>query len=538
VVAEELWLPFAVPDTELVVGRWNAVRVAARRLPDGVHAEARAAGRGRAIVLDLRLRGNAAVAAATAEPVPWRLRPPERPVVAVGSPFETWIEAVGRAAAAGARDAPRRRPRCSVREFESGLRSLERLTVDLQAHAHATLDPDAASAARRFGETAQFWVYQRFEGDRTGRLRQLADVAPGVLVFAAGCAAEPWSRDVARRIVADALEGRRLPSLVRDAVALWAARADLALRIHGADAPRPAKGLGRLSALDERARAQILDRKCRLVRAAGPLTEPGILLLPPLHDFRPQDVPSDPAANAAWFRTLHAAEATWTRDPDPAAQDVRVALTRFLSAREAGVERPDLPTEETARRIEHLHDFLRATGRRPGPDTDAIRLVAESEEWHATVAAQAREAVAAHQALPVARVGGALVWGDRPLPLAPFGEWNPEPGDRLAPVETAAGLARESAEMDNCVATYAGRALAKRCLIVSGTLRFGRVTIEVVRGEGGRLEVAQARGPSNASLTATQRQRLVAWLDWARACDATARTPLLTANRRGAGRRA
>ena len=238
------------------------------------------------------------------------------------------------------------------------LRRCRRFLNDLLAHAAAACDPIVRELALRFRPSVRLRIYESVVGDPTGRVAQLAETCPGGLLFALALRSEP-ARDLRAagdRLLSDAVAGCPIDRALDEAIEVWVGSTHTSGRL------RQARWLGawqRIDSMTPAERRKVLAQKRLLIRRAGRLVNPFLLLLPPPLAFAPDDVPEAPRANARWYAILQ--DRSLMATPDGTSDQHVTGLCQLLSR--VG------PLLWNDRRIHPnvivgwLLDFLRAVGR-------------------------------------------------------------------------------------------------------------------------------------------------------------------------------
>jgi hypothetical protein len=364
-----------------------------------------------------------------------------------------------------------------------------RLVNDLLEHATAASDAVARDVAMRFRPSVRFRVYGQVIADGTGRIGQLAGASPGSLLFALALQSEqaPDLRAAGHRLLSDAVAGRNLDGALDQAVEAWASAAETAERLRLArwrDAWQrlDVAGLGR---------ERLLGQQRLLVRRAGRLVNPFLLLLPPPLAFAPEDIPAAPRANARWYAMMK--HPALLGGAAPGDSDRRAAgLSALLSRTGLQLTGDDLHVHP-AILPGRLLDFLHAVeGAPPARASSLSRLLEKSLGWHGGVAGD-RDA------------------DNRPFPAAPLAQWS-SPSVEVGALRDAGALAVEGADMHNCVASLTDRARAGLSFFFSAVVADRHLTVEVRPGADGRLDIVELAGRANRPATGAERAALLPWL--------------------------
>ena len=350
------------------------------------------------------------------------------------------------------------------------LSAAARLLTAAAAHVPALCSPTALQASRGFpgGGMMHWFVYESVVNDPTGRVAQIADVCPGLLVLARGlrsCGAG----DRCDELLAAIRSGAKLGSILDFGLDAWTRQL---------------------------APGEIRIQRLR-IRRAGMLVRPSTLLTRPVPGVAATDIPTDEQLNARWFEvTSH--DLLW-RPPGPE-QDGALAprqlrgLGGFLSRHWRAIDDHAGRTHGLETVLRELVDFVRFSGRCPGRRTDPVRLIDECRRWHEQPHWEH------HVTLPP----------DTPLGTAGLSGWIGR-GVTVTPLRTVGELIRESRAMRHCVAWHAKRAAAGEVQIFHATVDGQRLTVMTDR-RGGRLRVIEAAGVCNRPPTSEVNDRLALWI--------------------------
>jgi hypothetical protein len=398
---------------------------------------------------------------------------------------------------ASQRRSPRGDPAASetMRRVYAALADIERRAADLCAQS-------ARCLALRFPFHLRFWVYARLAEDPTGRLAQLACACPGALTFAFGLQ-EATKRgavdtdEAARRLLADVVGGRRLAPALRDAVEAWAKGAAEIVR----ESERWDPVWSRVAYAVGAEREALLHGQQLLIRRAGPMVSSTTLFLPPPISFAAADIPRAVRANARWYRVIKSSRSLLVGMP--AAESERAeAFCGFISKNAPGLVRARDP-ELVRSRVESVRDYVVATGRWPGRQTNARRLLAESARWHRQLY-RLRELADLKCLFPELEIDSTSS-----LPPPPLAGWNA--GEvAVAPLTSVTAFIDEGQRMLNCVALRLPAALCGDSALYHATIDGAGLTVELVQG-GGRWQLAEAKQAANREPTAHQWEVLRRW---------------------------
>ena len=351
-------------------------------------------------------------------------------------------------------------------------------------HLQSLLVPHGVQAALAFKDPATWWeIYRVTAGDATGRLGQMAQACPGLVLFLLALPDE-----VARPLINGVISGRRLNHLLDEAAEAW---------MRWYVEVGPAERCRRLPPEDDR-RRMVANQRVRL-RRAGPLVSRDLLLVPPPPALVPEDIPRDPERNRDWFMVTSVWGLPWTdwwRWGDMSSVD-RDGLSRFLSrqwedlCQHAELSPADAPME-VLRFVLHLADYVRVMGRELDRDVGARRIVRELNDWDL--------AMCSHHTLPPnveLQTRGLTAWQGG--------------GGTIRPLATVGELVEESRAMEHCVAGMAKIGMEGRAVFLHGEIAARPVTIEVApHGAGFRL--VDARGRRDRLLTADEHAVILRWL--------------------------
>jgi hypothetical protein len=240
---------------------------------------------------------------------------------------------------------------------------------DAWFHLEARLEARAWALARRFSPRLRWSLYELLASDGSGRLAQLADAAPGALVFSVMHAlmADARGREAARAFWTDVIAGRPLRQSLTPLLEDWAL---LASRMKLDGAARPLEPLAHVS-LSER-RKRLLHQRTLLRRTRAGL-DGRLLWRPAPHAFVPEDIPTTLEAQARWLRTLQRFSSHLSGEP-AAPRKVQDAFMGWLSAHAA----QPLPYGWTPRALFHGVLTHRAVlPRRLSPE----RLMEKLDAW-------------------------------------------------------------------------------------------------------------------------------------------------------------
>jgi hypothetical protein len=354
----------------------------------------------------------------------------------------------------------------------------------LYRHLHVA---EIGRAARAFGPRVDadpaiaWWIFGEARADASGRLLQLVEVCPALLSLLRWLELQ-GQRQQAVEVLGAAVRGRRLPALVRRAVACWAA-------VVGLD------GEGR------RRRAQVtLLRRLAFIPALGAWQRP----LP--EGVNVDDLPTTLWRQRRWLtvlrhRGLRACELNKLSDPQRrgvgaffSRHAVRLhALAQRLYADGRGrTASDDLILANLLRR---LLPYVEQAGRVPGAQSNPDRWVRDSSRWHER-----------------------MQWGETALPVGAElprlarTHWC-EPRLEIRQLVTRDEIVEEGVRMRHCVAAMADQALESPIYYFHVVCEGAELTLSVVRLAGDRgYDLAELRGPHNRPATAAQQRAVESWV--------------------------
>lgn len=263
---------------------------------------------------------------------------------------------------------------------EEQIADMKRAIRQVVLHLEALLVPRSVLAARAFIEPGIWWfVYEVTASDPSGRVAQLAESCPGLLIMARGLRYEK-AGEVCKQIFKEVVRGRCLNELLDIAAHAWTLHhLDLcARRCLPAPATIERKRLAR-------------DQRQRIMRAS-PLVPFGLLLRPPPPSMVPEDIPRDPERNKSWYMFTSHPFLPW---PDGAwqprlSQSQKIGLSCFLSKQWPAIclkwQVPDRSDHalELGRMLEsflrNLLDYMEHAGLELTRETNADWLLEEIEQ--------------------------------------------------------------------------------------------------------------------------------------------------------------
>ena len=311
------------------------------------------------------------------------------------------------------------------------------------------LPRSARSVARAFHPSTRLDVVRRVAADPSGRVAQLAKVCPGVFVLAVGLGA----RDALDEACLRTIRGEPLADALAPVLARWAA--------------------GRKGAVD-------VARHSRFVRRAPAALDPRLSLYPFPIGLALDDVPSEPAARAAWFTAAGA----FAGRTDCHAHAPDSPLAAFVSAQGAslGVADP-----------RHLKDLLtrlelrgQALGRWPARRT--------------TMDAAKRAAGRFYEGISTRRVPSRRLFSPTNSDL------------RVRMLHSAVELAAEGERMRHCLANYEDYLYEGKLMLFSGTYENTRFTASATILSDGTLLLDEMSCSLGRLPPRAARKAMEAWL--------------------------
>ena len=419
-------------------------------------------------------------------------------------------------------------------EDEQGLLADRRRVTDAltptTAALLAELQPERLRLARRFAQGLRWPAYVALAADPSGRLAQLASVAPGIFAFALthGRRGDTTAREAAREFRAEVLRGvslrRALHPLLEDWAGFGARRGQATLRIrHVRNRPEALYALSH-SPADERMRR--VREQALLLRRAMPGVAGTLLWLPPPLSFAPEDLPTGGRAMARWFQLMKGT-VTCTAWLPERRRDVQASVVRWMSrhaqanrsphwngplvgadellayASEEGLVVPrDIAPATLAPRIERAHmrrEFLEG-GQFQGALLEQLLDDLERRQWMMPFENPA--------------VPDDELFEDQPLP-APIPGFS-SPGFKVEPLASTARLRAEGIQMQHCVVSRIPLARAGTRAHFHVEVEERPLTLEVLRGRNGRWTLGECRGIRNSLPTDGELQKIRAWLKQSR----------------------
>jgi hypothetical protein len=389
------------------------------------------------------------------------------------------------------------------------MRSLYLALADLERVAADLCDPVARSIALRFPFHLRFWVYARVVEDPTGRIAQLSISCPGALSFAYGLEhAELKSIGgpigAGGRLLFDVIRGRKLDSILQDALGAWERAASV-----------PKNSTGELCGIWARVadasgglREKILLQQRLLIRLAGPLVGSLSLYLPPPLAFAPEDVPRGARNNARWFRMVKCSSRL-IANPTLGTESVRLGLSGFVSRNAPTLSRIEgffSPRDF----VEALEDYVCIANRCISRNSNMDELVKNVCAWNEQISSLSD--VEDAFAPSIERIFMGLI----EIPPPPMDTWLN--GDvEIVPITSVQELINEGLKMHNCVVSRLSRIVRGGSYIYRATIGGRRFTVEIVRRDAA-WTLGEVAGFAHDPVESEQRATLNAWLNVLRAC--------------------
>jgi hypothetical protein len=230
-----------------------------------------------------------------------------------------------------------------------------------------------------------------------------------------------------------------------------------------------------LDALPSAARKTRMNQWRLLVRRAGRLVTPALLLRPPPLAFVPEEIPTEPEANAAWYAAMASHDGV-------------------ISAAVAGGEALGRRLARALSRHPHLAEqsgfLLRYLGEHPGTsllDVDARQASRKLLRYRIRLHKQS------------------LRFGPPPVSGVEV------PSVHVWPLDSETALRGESQEMSHCAETYADAVREGHCYLYGAWIEGERLTIELQPGDDGVWRIVQVKGPQNVGVTSEALQMLATW---------------------------
>ncbi|MGB8930736.1 MAG: PcfJ domain-containing protein [Anaeromyxobacteraceae bacterium] len=261
--------------------------------------------------------------------------------------------------------------------FPAFLRTLEeRLLLHLREPAAVVLsgcNPAVLAAARRLPPALRVRVHGALSRDERGWARQSLSAGPGPILFALALMDLDETVSAGVKLLHDLGEGRRLDAALDEAIGAWADALRVWGRNVGSWSDDQVRAFHVAAAKRGEERARMVANQRVLIRRAGARVDPMLVLVPPPIRFAPEDIPTAPGANAAWYRVMKVprvtVEAVGLRHPQPFLEH----FCAFASRHAPALARPPrgVPLDQW---LEWLCETLRTSERTPSRRTDPVRL--------------------------------------------------------------------------------------------------------------------------------------------------------------------
>lgn len=360
----------------------------------------------------------------------------------------------------------------------------------------ALLDPASKALAMRVPVTTlRLEAYRLFVADSSGRIAQLLDTAPGVLLllitlyWRGAFAMEAVSRFTEAIVRGDELRGATM--ILLDALYDPRFALDFSARVGRPNAYEQLflEEMQRASASHEIRRAAQLRHRLML-RNMRTLIEYSVSLLTPPPVFVPEDVPADPEQNARWFKTFLEAQRIGRRIVEA---EARLGFLSFVGRNALALGELEAAKET----MEALVTRIVVEGCRVTRQSSLPRVLEALAGVKATDERKEREKRA------------------RPFPalMEPFRRH----GLLVVPLGTGEELETEGQRMRHCVGDYVDEALSGESLLFAAHLPFSRLTVEVRRTGEKTVGfcIGEIKGEANRDPSLEELALLAPWFRYA-----------------------
>lgn len=306
--------------------------------------------------------------------------------------------------------------------------------------------------ALKFSSNTRLGVYYLLLSDKSGRLMQLADAYPGVLIFAVALARQKSiGKKIAQKLIQDIVFGKKLNQCIDDAI-------HAKTKVYSLLLEEPINN-----------KSPLVEQRIFIKKAKSRVT-PTALLLPPPLKFAPEDIPQTVQENARWYKTMRKSAKLFSDDV-PEETQLRIALSACLSKNHQHIRKTTS--------VNQLFDYLQYAGIKPDRNSNIPRLLKQSRQWHRVI---------------------------RRMPLVvhycdKFSYCLPEfdaPDISIKPITTAEALIQEGMEMSHCVAScitfacqgrraYAHAVIANETLTVEAFVNSHLFSLGEVKGKCNKL---------------------------------------------------
>lgn len=379
------------------------------------------------------------------------------------------------------------------------------------------LTPPLRAATLRFPLGRRAVVYGHLRREERGWFRQALRAVPGAVLFALALAQYQETEEAGVRLALDLKDGRRLDAALAAAISSWRAALVPWARSRSSfnDSARRAFAAAAYGAVGGGAELERVQRL--LVRRAGPMVEPSLLLLPPPARLVPEDIPGESRPNADWYQVMKVPGATMVAvgHGQPAGHCHAFAAFASCNTRVLRAAPPGIALETW---LCELSAVLHAQGRSPARSTDASALVASID----VDALRRRDPPEVLRFIhPLDRIPEAVELveeletpapppGDILLCRCSFREWKGE-SIEVRQLTTLRELRAEAARQHNCVESYAGEVSEGDTMVFTVQVRGKPLTLALVRRLG-RLFVSEFKGFANRRASKAEWTALGSWL--------------------------
>lgn len=393
--------------------------------------------------------------------------------------------------------------------------------------------------ALKFPTKNRLDIYYLLLADKTGRLIQLIDAYPGVLIFAAALAKrDRLSKKIAKQLIRSIIAGDKLNASIDKAVYAWAklapyyssmtgkymgvgffyvnqmmqrdeymSFANLYQRVQAdrseiyrynlyrRDRKRKAgkflpaysdypEGSYTWNGVDKNNKERLIAQRI-LIKKAKTAVAPNALWLPAPLSFEPSDIPENIRENALWFRVMRRSHRLFT---DNVAEEtaMRMALSSCLSKNYKFAKRRFS--------VNRLFDYLLFINKLPARASNIQRLVKESKDWHRMFGNIPRLAIKKYINEPLYC-----------LPTFDDGRVS------ITPIAHFRALALEGANMYHCVASRIDYAVQRQRAYAHALIDEEALTVEVLIDQT-PIQLGEVRGKANKEPTMQALDALQQWI--------------------------
>ena len=344
------------------------------------------------------------------------------------------------------------------------------------SHLESCWEERGLKAARHFPRAwgMRWYVYREATNDETGRVAQMAEVCPGLLILCKALA-DRDAKHLADRLLEFVVRGHKLGKVLDAALLAWI------------EAQKQQPCWSNYPEDEENATQRLR------IRRAPPELPPSQLWAGVPGLLAAEDVPPVEAERQAWF---NATTGIWVkRARERLSPEQLFGLFRFLSHNWRWAQPGNMDSLEWAAYMDHVVDYLAYTRRILRRRSSPRRLVAQMARWE-------EELCRRNMHFPP----------ETPLETHGLERWQ---GERawLEPIRTAGALLEESRNMGHCVAAYASWAVPGEALYVHGEIDGAPVTVELkVVLDKQRFLLGEVKGLRNRGIRDEERTVIRAWL--------------------------